>query len=276
MTTTPRAVDTDLLIDLLRRSMLLEVLRDERLDRAELQDRLDVSRATCHRHTRLLEELGTIEREDGRFGLTPSGELVVSTSVRFKRETATALHLAPVLEAVADAPVEVDVEAFADATVTSAEHGDPYSPVARFVALVAETETLRGFDVDVIAPVYMDEIQGRIVDGMRTETVVLPEVAENTLEGYPEKCMEACASGHLTVRLRDDLPFGVAILDDRVGIGVPERDSRQLRVFVDTDSPDVRAWAEALYETYESEAVVLEEFTRQGYRQAVEAEVSSD
>lgn len=98
-----------------------------------------------------------------------------------------------------DAPVDIDAEAFADATVTSAERGDPYSPVARFVTLVQETEKLHGFDVDGIAPLYMEEIKDRIVSGMKTEDLVLPEAAKNTLDEYPEKCMEACMSGYLTI-----------------------------------------------------------------------------
>lgn len=156
--------------------------------------------------------------------------------------------------------------------MTSAERGDPYSPVARFVALVQETETLRGLDVDAIAPLYMDEIQRRIVDGMNTEDITHPGAVKDSLDGYPDKCMEACASGYLTVRLHDDLPFGLAIFDDRVGIGVCERDTRNLRVFVDTDSSAVREWAEAVYEVYESEAILLEEYTQQGFREALEAQ----
>lgn len=270
MTRPDEPEDLDLLIDLLRRSPLLEELRGESLDRAGLQDRLNVSKSTSHRHTRLLDELGVIEKTDGEFRLTESGAILTDAMVRFKREASSSLQLAPVLEAIQNAPVDIDSDAFAGATVTSAEQGDPYSPVARFVALVRETETLRGFDMDAIAPLYMDEIQQRIVDGMETEDIGRPEVTKNALEGYPEKCVDACASGHLTVQLHDDLPFALALFDHRVGVGVCERDSRQLRVFVDTDSPEVREWAEAVYETYESQAIPLEEFTQQCFQETME------
>jgi len=270
MPTTSPAEDPDLLIDLLRRSPLLEELQDDELDRRELQDRLDISRATSHRHTRLLGELGVIERTDGEFQLTESGQLLTDAIGRFKREANSALNLAPVLDAVQEAPVEIDTEAFAGATVTSAEQGDVYSPVARFVALAQETETLRGIDTDLIAPLYMEEIQGRIVAGMETEVIGLPEVTEEILAGYPEKCFDACASGYLTVKLHDELPFGLALFDERVGIGVGEGETRTLQVFVDTDAPEVYEWAEAVYEAYASEAVLLEEYTRRGFQQAME------
>ena len=262
--------DIDLLIDLLRRSPLLEELREESLDRARLQARLNVSKSTSHRHTRLLDELGVIEKVNGEFRLTESGALLTDAMVRFKREASSSLHLAPVLEAIQNAPLEIDNGAFAGATVTSAERGDPYSPVARFVELVEETETLRGFDLDAIAPIYIDEIQQRIVNGMQTEDIAHPEVTRNALEGYPEKCFDACVSGNLTVQLHDNLPFALALFDHRVGIGVCEADSRQLRVFVDTDSPEVRAWAEAVYEAFESPAIPLEEFTQQCFQETME------
>lgn len=263
--------DLDLLVDLIRRSPLLEELRKDTFDRGELQDRLDVSRSTSHRHTRLLGELGVVEKTNGEFRLTESGKLLTDAIVRFKREASSALQLAPVLEAVQDAPVEIDTEAFAGATVTSAERGDPHRPLARFVTLVQETDTLRGIDIDAIAPLYMDEIQGHIVDGMETEVIALAEVTEEILAEYPEKCFDACASGYLTVQLHDNLPFGLVIFDHRVGIGVYERGTRNLRVFVDTDSPEVCEWAETVYESYESEASLLDEYTQRGYREAMEA-----
>lgn len=268
--TTAESEETDRLIDLLRRSPMLEELQQEPLDRGALQERLGVSRATCHRHTRTLGEFGVIERVDGRFQLTDAGRLLTDALASFKRDARSALQLAPVLDAVKDAPVEIDPEAFADAIVTSAERGDPYSPVARFVALVQETETLFGFDVDGVAPLYMEEIKDRIVSGMETVDLVLPEVAKNTLDEYPEKCMEACLSGHLTIQLHDGLPFALAVFDERVGIGVCEPDSRRLRVFVDTKSPEVREWAESVYEVYESEAFLLEEFTHRGFQEAMD------
>lgn len=267
---TDGAADLDVLIDLIRRSPLLEELRGDAFARAELQDRLNVSRSTSHRHTKLFGEMDVIEKANGEFRLTESGKLLTDAMVRFKREADSALQLAPVLEAIQDAPVEINSEAFAGATVTNTERGDPYSPMARFVALVRETETLHGFDMDAIAPLYLNEIRQRIIDGMETKDIGLPEATKNALDDYPEKCTQACASGYLEIRLHDDLPFGLAIFDDRVGIGARERDTRALRVFVDTGSPEVREWAETVFEVYDAEAVPLEEFTQEGYRDAME------
>lgn len=249
---------------------MLEELQQTVLTRRELQDRLSVSRATCHRHTRKLQELGLIERLDGPFQLTEAGRLLTNSLTTFKQEVRSTLQLAPVLDAVGEAPVEIDAEAFTDAIVTSAERGDPYSPIARFLTLVRGTKTLRGFDIDGIAPLYLDEIQRRIVDGMETKDVVLPVAVKDSLDTYPEKCLEACVSGNLTLKLHDELPFGLAIFDERVGVGVCEPDTRQLRVFVDTDSPEVLEWAEAVYQIYNSEAILMEEYSHECFRKTME------
>lgn len=260
-----RLEDVDLLIDVLRRSPLLEELQRDTLNRRQLQDRLGISRATSHRYTRLLGDLGLVEKSNGEFRLTDSGRLLTDTIVDFKRDAQTALQLTPLLDAVRNAPVEIDIEAFADATVTNTEHGDPHSPVVRFIKLVRNSDSLRGFDIDTIAPLYMDEIQQRIVRGMETDVIAVPEVSEEILHNYPDKCTAACASSHLTVRLHGDLPFGLALFDERVVIAVCVPETRQLQVCVDTCSPAVRKWAEDVYEAYKTESVRMEQFTREGF-----------
>ncbi len=275
MPTTPQADDLDVLIDILRRSPLLEELQRGEYDRRELQDRLAISRATSHRHTKLLSELGAIERVAGQFRLTESGILLADACAGFKQDANTALQLAPVLEAVRDAPVPIDNEAFTDSIVTGAEHGDPHTPLVRFLALVRRTESLHALDLDVIGPVRLDEIKERIVNGMETELIGLPEVASDVIENYPENCIEACASGYLTVKLVDELPFALTIFDDRVGIGISEPGTRILRVFVDTDSPVVREWAWNVFEAYDSNAIEMEGFGPRGLQQVIETQAFS-
>lgn len=272
MTVTADARSTDLLIDLLRRASLLQELQDESLTRRDMQDRLDISRATCYRYCRLLEDLELIEKSNSGYRLTDSGHLLTDILIQFEREAVTALELGSVMTAVQSVPVNIDAAAFSDAIVTSAEHGDSYGPVARFVSLVEETDSLRGFDMDIIAPLYLDEIEQRIVNGMETEEIAVPDVTRNILDSYPEKCFNACSSGNLTVKLHGDLPFGLAIFDHRVGIGVCEPGTRVLRTFADTDSLEVREWAEAVYEMYDAEATLMEEFTSQGFTQAVDSD----
>ncbi|WP_254544528.1 helix-turn-helix transcriptional regulator [Halomarina pelagica] len=267
----PTAATPELLVELVRRSPMLDALRGGRLDRRELEARLNVSRATGHRHTRSLGEMSLIERTGGTFALTALGEAVADAVSTFETNGRTALVLAPALEAIRETTTDFDVGIFADTTVTSAERGDAYGPMTRFVSLLEETETLRGFDTFSIAPTYAGEFQQRILDGMETEIIDPPAVTENVMNSYPEKCVQVCASEHFTLWIHDDLPYGLAIFDDRVGIGVRDTDARTLRAFVDTDSAAAREWAEAVYESYRNEAVRLESFTKRGLREAMAA-----
>jgi hypothetical protein len=166
----------------------------------------------------------------------------------------------------------VPLNAFAGATITTPDSGDPHGPMVRYLTLVRETSTLRGFDTWTIAPTYIGEIQDRILDGMETHLIDPIAVVEDVMDHYPERCVQVCVSGNLTIRLHDSLPFGLAIFDDRIGVAAHDPDTGALRAFVDTDSPVARDWAEAVYEAYEADSVVLEEFTRAGLRKALERE----
>ena len=266
MNTAPPS-DPDGFLEFIRRAPMLEALADRSLDRRSLEDRLDISRATSHRFTRWLGERGLIERIDGEFSLTELGRAVTAATTDFKTGVTTAFRLAPVLEAADETPVPL--AAFDDATVTSSAHGDPHAPMMRYVSLVRETTTLRGFDTWAIAPTYMDVIQQRILDGMETDLIDPVSVVEDVMDSYPERCVEVCVSGYLTIRLHDSLPFGLALFDDRIGVAVRDPETNALNAFIDTDAPDARAWAETVYESYKADSVLLENFTKQGLREAL-------
>jgi predicted transcriptional regulator len=258
------------LFDVVRLAPALDAFRERPLDRRDLEQRLGVSRSTSFRFLRTLDELGLAERSAGTYALTGSGEVVAEAVGTFDDTVRTAFRLGPVLEAVRGIEPSPDIAAFADATVRSTEEGDAHSPVNRFISLVEGTTSLRCLDSNAIVPLYISDIQERIVDGLETEDVLTPSVVANVLAENPDKCVEACRSGHLTVYLHDDPPCGLAIFDDRVGIGVPDGETRTLQAFVDTDSSAAREWAEAVFESYRSDAVRMEGFGPRGFRAAVE------
>jgi predicted transcriptional regulator len=269
MVTAAHTAGPDVLITLLKRAPLLEALRDGPLDRRELQDRLGVSRATSHRYTRRLGELGLVERSTDGFRLTAVGEHVTEVVVGFRREVLRTLELAPILEAVREAPVSVDVEAFSDATVTTAVTEDPYSPLRRFVELLDGTGSLRGVDTGAIALLYLDEIHRLVTEGMETDVVSRPDLVSELLEAYPKRYVAPCSSGRLRLRVVDDLPFSAVILDDRATVAVRNGEGRSAPVIADTDDPKVRAWAERAFETYVREAVPMEAYSREALERAV-------
>lgn len=268
MNTAPPS-NTEGFLALFRRASVLDALRDGPLERTELEDQLGISRATSHRLTRWLGDRGLLERTDRGFQLTSLGRAVAATVARFKVEVTIAFQLAPVLDPMADIGRPLPLDAFTDATVTTPDSGDPHGPMLRYVSLIRRTTELRGFDTWAIAPTYMGEIQDQIVEGMETALIDPVSVVEDVMDNYPERCVEVCVSGHLTIRLHDSLPFGLALFDDRIGIAVRDPETNALGAFIDTDSPVAREWAEAVYGVYEAESVLLKNFTRKGLRDAI-------
>jgi predicted transcriptional regulator len=141
--------------------------------------------------------------------------------------------------------------------VTVADPDDPYRPVERFVSLVAESETFRGFNTTHMAPLVLGEFHRQVFEGTDAEIVYLPATVETLFETYPERASAAVKEGHLSLRTRDDLPYGLAIFDERVGIGGYDDDTGGMQVFVDTDSPIAFEWAERVYASVRADSEPL-------------------
>ena len=127
------------------------------------------------------------------------------------------------------------------------------------------------FDSYAIAPTYMDEIHGRVLDGLETEVVERPDVAEDVMKNYPKKCVELCASEFLTMRIHDTLPFGLVIFDSHIGIGLRDSETGVGQAFIDTDAPEGRAWAKTLFESYWTNAIQLPRFNPRSLKEALES-----
>ena len=251
-------VDTDLLGDIVRHGPVLEALRARPLDRREIEARLDVSRATSHRFTQWLGEQGFVEKAEGRFRLTGRGEAVTDEVLRFEANVHTVDRLAPLLDVICEDHQEFVLEPFVDATVTLAEPTDPYQPVERFLSLLSESETVRGFNTTHMAPLALGEFHQQIFEETDTEIVYLPHVAETLFQTYPERAREAIERGHLTLRTRARLPYGLAIFDERVGIGGYDETTGLMQVFVETDSPIAYEWAERVYASIRADSNPLD------------------
>ncbi|MFC7216359.1 helix-turn-helix transcriptional regulator [Saliphagus sp. GCM10025334] len=258
LNTAGNRVDTDRLGDIVRHGPVLEALLEKPLDRGEIEDRLDVSRATSHRFTQWLGEQGFAEKVDGRFQLTGRGEVVAEEVLRFEANVQTAHRLTPLLDVICEDHREFVVEPFVDATVTVAEPDDPYRPVERFISLVQESETFRGFNTTHMAPLVLGGFHEQLFDATDTEIVYLPHIAETLFDTYPERAQKAIESGHLTLRTRDQLPYGLALFDERVGIGGYDETTGLMQVFVDTDAPIAMEWAERVYDSVRADSETLD------------------
>ncbi|WP_224450534.1 helix-turn-helix transcriptional regulator [Haloprofundus salilacus] len=246
--------DDTLLLEALKRADALRALRNGPMTRANLMDVLGVSRTTIHRTVRSLEEQDLIIQKGSTFELSAFGRTVADEVSTYRRRLSAAQHVKSFLETISDAPFDLDVGLLAEATVTKVEPTNPYAPVGRFMELLKQSETLRGFDTTTVAPIYVEEIREEILGGMETDIVYLPTVIEDMLDAYPDDLTAAAESGRLSLWKHDELPFGLAIFDERIGLGAYDDETGMLRVFVDTDAPEARKWAVDLYRQYREEA----------------------
>ncbi|WP_435345831.1 helix-turn-helix transcriptional regulator [Haloarchaeobius sp. HRN-SO-5] len=254
----PERMSTAELNDVVQHRGLLEVLIDGPLYRDEIQERLDVSRATSHRFTRWLQDNDLAERVDGRYRLTGKGTTYADEVLRFERNLRTATALAPLLDVICEYHQEFVIPPFADATVTTATPDDPHRPVARFVALLRDSSTFRGFNTTHMVPPALADVYDHLFDGIETELIYLPDVVDNLVETYPDRLRVGIDAGHLRLRTREALPYGLAIFDDRVGIAGFDEETGSMHVFVDSDSAIACAWADRVFETYRNNSDPIE------------------
>jgi len=249
--------DGDLSVEAMKRADALSALFDGPMDRAELMATLDVSRTTVHRLVRGLEARDLLVQEGDEFTLSTFGRTVAAEVVTYRRRVTAAQRLQPFFETLTHPLADIEVDLFADATLTESKPTNPYAPVARFMDLLRESETLRGFDTTTVAPIYVEDIRSEILGGMETDVVYLSAVVEEMVAAYPDAIAAAAESGQLTLSTHDDLPFGLAIFDDRVGLGGYD-ETGLLSVFVDTDAPAAREWTLDRYRDYRAEAEPLD------------------
>jgi predicted transcriptional regulator len=243
------------LADSSNRADALLALRERSHDRDELRATTGASGPTVGRIVGDFEERGWITREGATYELTKPGRFVADHFTDFVDRMDTERRLREVWQWLPSELSDFTLELVADAAVTAVEPGDPYGPANRCASLYRETEQLRGFDAALTAPHHFAELYHQIVDGMDTEIIFPPTVSENIASTYPKKAGEVLESDSFTLWLHDGLPlYRVLVFDDHVGIGGYDADSGVLQVYVDTDAPEARTWAESTFESYRREA----------------------
>lgn len=251
-------VDLEVLLEPLKRVRALERLLAGPATRGELQDELDVSRATLHRVATFLQEEELAEAVDEGLALTTVGRAVANAAIEYEERVATARKLAPLLNAIHPdgLPVPLDPQLLSDADVVLPKPGQPGRPAQRIVDAVEGADRIRG-TAPVVLPIYVEAFHREILDGMETELVLATDVIEGLDEAYAEKFQEALATGRLDVYVVDDLPFGLYVTPDIVGI-VGYDDEDVLKIVVESRSEAIRSWAEEVYEAFRSGATALQ------------------
>jgi predicted transcriptional regulator len=227
--------------------------------RSELWEMTGVSESTIRRTLSEFEDRDWVSRDGYQYEVTQLGAFVASAMANLIDRIETERKLRDVWRLLPDEESGFTIDMCSDATVTVADPENPSRPITRFCSLIEETDQLRftGLDVAMLDS-CKNELCQKIIDGMETELINPPRVADYIRSNCPDLFSEALESGNLNVRLHDELPpFGVSIFDDRIAITGYDPEGVTVRVLVDTDAKDAREWAESTFTSHRRKTPTL-------------------
>lgn len=233
---------------------VLDALAERHHSRADLRELTGASSSTIGRMLGEFEDRCWVERGEHRYEATPLGMFVASGVMALLERIDTERKLRDVWQWLPTEVIGLDIELFADAVVTVPEFGSPHRTANRFAELVEETESIRVFTPTTVTS-DMDVLFRNAIDGMETELMVPSTLTEAVLATHPEQGPAAIERDNITILINDVLPCACAIFDDRVLLAGYDRETGIMRAAIDTDTPEARRWAEALYESYRRDAL---------------------
>jgi predicted transcriptional regulator len=242
--TDPAAVAT---VD--RRLDTLRALDEAPASKAELVERIDVSRSTADRSIRELETRGFVAASDDGYRVTVAGRLALAAHDERTRRTDAAAAVAPLFDGV-DLSFDVDPPVLDGARVVEAQPHAPNQPVECVSALVADAthvSVYTGRFLSRHASLYYD----RVLDGMTGTFVATDRVIERQRSMRPGDMREAMDLGRVAVRRLDrDDPVSLVLAETPDGpeMGLVVYRGETPRGFVGSDAPEATRWARDLHE----------------------------
>jgi predicted transcriptional regulator len=243
---------------------LLRVLAEGPKGKRDLHDRLDASRTTLSRSLDRMAEFGWVERKSNGdpYRLTALGAHVEREFSDLLEGLEIGDRLAPLLGRASLEEFDLDPRELADARVVEATPEQPLAPVERAMEARAESDSIREF-ATVVMQESADQIHDRIEhadDEATIEVVLDASVAAAMREDadYSEDLQQALADGAVDYYVHEDLPYLLALLDERVLLGVVDERGTPVAL-VESDAETVYEWGERTFEQYRTAADPLVE-----------------
>ena len=254
----PAVADIEFLARSEHRIAALESLTGGRRDRQDLYAVTGASNPTIGRLVGDLTDRRWIARDGPYYELTPLGAFVVDRFLELREGMVVSQKLRDVWRWLPHEMEGFSVEYFADVVVSYPGPDYPYRPIERVTRLIETTDSIRGFGTTVYKSGNLEAFCRRTIDGMEVEYIDSLPVLRAIVAWNPELTARAFGRENCTVLLHDDLPdadrCGLNIMDDHTGICGHTPETAQIEAVIDTESPEARDWAEAVYEKYRSEA----------------------
>jgi predicted transcriptional regulator len=238
-----------------RRIEFIETVLKGPKDKRTLVEDLGVSRSTVDRAARELESLELITYSADGYIPTPVCEraatrfFALTDAIELRRKWKPFLRWMPADE------FDLDLALLQDADLLLPEAGNPWAMINRHVQLLKEMDRFRGILPLVGLHAHEASYERIMENGAEGEAVVSQDVV-NTLRSnpaYAEKTQEMAATGRYGIyQYEGNIPYALMMIDDTVQIGVDE--DGEPRAILETDSAEVRKWADDAYNTYKQQA----------------------
>ena len=235
-----------------RVNILNELNKRGQLSNRELREQANSSRTTVQRNLESLVERGWVRNTNRRYELTLTGETIADRFIELVETVQLERRLQPFLTWVDRSDLNLDIELLADAELLVAEPGDPWSMINRQVQLIRETDN-GGIGFLPFTGLHACEVaHNQILNHDASyELVVIPKIADTHFSdpAYGNLFTEMINSGRLNYFVYEgDLPYSLVMIDGTIQIIVADGD--EPRAMLETDSEEVREWAEEKYESY--------------------------
>ncbi|UWG50443.1 Transcriptional regulator, contains HTH domain [Halalkaliarchaeum sp. AArc-CO] len=238
------------------RVSVLVVLSDCPQGRDELCERTDVSSSTIRRTLGEFEKRSWVCKNGHQYEATQLGSFIAEAMQVLIDRVETERKLRDVWHWLPEEFGELSVETWPDLRVTVAEPDFPYRPINRFESLLQGTTRFRCLrpEVSLMEPCF--GLLFQLLDDEANITLIDRRACHAYfLSTYPERSAEMIQRDTFTALEHDRLPsHGIGLLDDRVTISCFEKGSGTVRALIDTDSQEVREWAESIYASYRADA----------------------
>lgn len=240
-----------LLEKLLRRTELIERVEEGIVEKRELTERLDVSRATVDRAVRELESADVLERTGEGYALTLFGELAYAEFRRLVDRFET-LDSARELLVLLPAGFEIEPEVLDGAEVVLAERPIPHEPLDRFEELI-ETHDRTSCYMPVAFPSSIAVLHRRITTSeAEVELLFDGPLVDRLRANYDDELRDALAAENATLRRippERGLDVVLALFDERV-VWIGVHADGDVRGSITLESDRATEWARAHLNRY--------------------------
>lgn len=241
-----------------KRTDVLAELADDSWRKPALVESLDVSRSTADRAIDELLDAGLVERDDGVYRATNTGELALDVHREYASLTDSIATAMPIIEAKSpEAPF--DTTLLADGAVQLAEPRAPENALQETAESLRKADVVRGF-APVIKSSYASLLYEEVSErDLEVEVIVEREARGSlaTVADNREELANLLVADEVTVLEADtDLPYALWLMSgpdiDQSGITV--HDSGGIVGVITNDSPDAVEWCRRRYESVRRDA----------------------